>query len=178
VESHQVFQPRRHVFGDDGRAVCPSPNAGLIVPELPCKLALSPAEHRKAEQQAMSGHDPDGSCGREWFILNQRPGFGDGVGRERVFKMNTSVGSRYPVRPGWSVRAARHADDILDQVQLHSVFHAARIGGSDASGAPASCLSASRDLLHRRSSGGGRCSRPGIGPWLHRTTGVVGSREA
>jgi len=162
VESHQVFQPRRHVFGDDGRAVRPSSNAGLIVPELPCKLALSPAEHRKAEQEAMGGHDPDGSCGGEWFILNTRSGFGDGVDRGRVFKMNTSAASRHPVRPGWSVQAARHADDILDQVQLHSVFHAARIGGSDANGTPGSCLSPLYDFLHRRSSNGGRYSHPGI----------------
>jgi hypothetical protein len=121
--------------------------------------------------------DPCTTAG-EWFILNTRSGFGDGMDRGRVFKMNTSVASRHPVRPGWLVQAARHGDDILDQVQLHSVFHAARIGGSDANGTPGSCLSASCDLLHRRPPSGRRYSRPGIGPWLHRTTGVVGSRKA
>ncbi len=89
VESHQVLQPRRHVVGDDGRAVCPSPDAGLIVVELPRQLALSPAEHRKAEQQAMGGHDPDSLCEDKRFILNQRSDFGDGVDERRVFKMNT-----------------------------------------------------------------------------------------
>lgn len=178
VEGHQVFQPRRHVLGDEGRAVRPSTNAGLIVPELPCKLALSPAEHRKAEQQTMGGHGPNGFRGGVWFILNQRSDFGDEVDRGRVFKMNTSVGSRHPVRPSWSVQTACRTDDILDQVQLHSVFHATRIGGADANGTPGSCLSASCDLLHRWSSGGRRYSHPGIGPWLHRTTGVAGSREA
>ncbi len=94
VEGYQVFQPRRFVFWNDGDPVRPSPHAGLAAPELACKFALAPAEHGKAEQQAMGGHDPDGSRGRERFILNTRPGFGDEVDRSCVFKMNTPANSR------------------------------------------------------------------------------------
>ena len=94
VEGHQVLQPCHHVFGDDGCVVRPSANAGLAVPELACKLALSPAEHGKAEQQAMGGHNPGGSGAGERFILNTRPDFGGGVDGRRVFKMNTPAASR------------------------------------------------------------------------------------
>ena len=94
VEGHQVFQPRCHGLGNDGCAVRLSANAGLAVPELACKLALSPAEHGQAEQQAMGGHDPGGSGAGERFILNTRPDFGGGVDGRRVFKMNTPAASR------------------------------------------------------------------------------------
>ena len=94
MEGHQVLQPYHHVFGDGGCAVRPSANAGLSVPELACKLALSPTEHGKAEQQAMGGHDPGGSPAGERFILNTRTGFAEGVNGRRVFKINTPATSR------------------------------------------------------------------------------------
>ena len=133
VESHQVFQPRRHILRD-GSGVDPSPDIGLMATELTSQLALAPAEHGKAEQQPVRRHDLVGPRLRGVFILNTSLGFGAGVERQRVFKMNTVAGPWGPVRQDRSTKAIRQFGNILDQVHLQSIFHAARIGGADANG--------------------------------------------
>lgn len=133
VESHQVFQPRRHVLRDGG-GVDPSPNIGLMATELAGKLALAPAQHGEAEQQPVRRHDLVEPRVRSVFILNASLGFDARVEGRLVFKTNTMAGPWGPTRQGRLTKAVRQFGNILDQVHLQSIFHSARIDGADANG--------------------------------------------